>query len=319
MENVLLIILVSAAAIFALRRGVPGLFFSQGYAYQDRGKYEAAERRFLKALSFEKSLQRVTGKGLGVAHVCSSLGFLYHRQMRIQEAISMFSTAIKIFTDHHRINESAPIYASLGKVYFDNGDLQLAEDALNKALAIYSSRTAAQEAINTTTALLDLISERRQVADQPSKYVNVEYGFSFTIPSEWLKQRLVNQFSGTGGQVAVSHRSHKATFNVSVGPPDRPELRSKEARAKAVKDYLTQVPGRIGSVAVTTSAAVGRESNTVSAEYETETDIRGVTKRRQDGLISIIHNGLEYALQWSAERDLEKQVKVIIDSFKFEI
>ena len=64
---------------------------------------------------------------------------------------------------------------------------------------------------------------------------------------------------------------------------------------------------------------MGGEPNTVSAEYETETDIRGVTGRRRNGLISIMHNGLEYALQWSAERDFEDKVKGIIDSFKFEM
>jgi hypothetical protein len=70
---------------------------------------------------------------------------------------------------------------------------------------------------------------------------------------------------------------------------------------------------------ITPSVTVGGEPNTVYAQYETETEIRGVRRKRQDGLISIIHNGLEYAIQWSAEHDIEEQVKYIIDSFKFEI
>lgn len=317
MENVLLIIIVICAAIFALRRGVPGLFCSQGYAHQDRGEYEAAEQWFLKALSFEKATQKITSQRRGVAIVCTNLGLLYHHQRRIDEAAKMLTTAIDIYSDLGRVDDSAPVYGSLGKLYFDNGDLQLAEDALNKALTIYRRRLHAQEAIDTTTALLDLISERRQNTDEPSKYMNTEYGFSFIIPAGWVKQRLVQQFSSTGGQVAISHKTHSATFNVSVGPPDRPEWRAKEARARAAREYLANAPGRSGSVAIATSMAVGGEPNTVSAEYETETDIRGVTRRRRDGLISIIHNELEYALQWSAERDLEEQAKGIIDSFKF--
>jgi tetratricopeptide (TPR) repeat protein len=236
----------------------------------------------------------------------------------MQDAIVMFRRAIKLYTEDGRINDAAPVYASLGKVYFDDGDLEPAQEALQQALTIYRRRSDAQEAITTIVALLDLIAERRQKSDKPSTYTNAEYGFSFVIPAGWLKQRLVQQFSTTGGQIAISHNTHRATFNVSVGPPDRPEWTAKEARASAVRAFLTRAPGRIGSIAITTTIAVGGESNTVSAEYETETEIRGVTRRRRDGLMSVIHNGLEYALQWSAERDLEEQVKGIIDSFKFE-
>lgn len=318
MQNVLLGILLFAVAIFAIRRVIPGFFWSRGCSYQDRGEYEAAEHWFLKALSFEKGIQKITGQGTGVAHVCSNLGLLYHRQRKIQEAVSMFSTAINIYTDHHRIDEAAPVYASLGKVYFDNGDLQLAEDALNKALSIYRRRTGAQEAIDTIAALLDLISERRQGSSEPTQYTNMEYGFSFTIPAEWLKQRLVHQFSSTGGQVAISHKSHKATFNVSVGPPDRPECRAKETKAGAVRDFISRAPGRIGDVAVSTSTPIGGESNTVCAEYTGQRDIRGISVRTKEGLISIIHDGLEYAIQWSATSEYEDQVKAIIASFKFE-
>lgn len=317
MEKVLLGILLIAAAILAIRRGIPGFFWSRACSHENRGEYEAAERWFLKALSFEKGMQRIIGQGIGVAHVCSSLGLLYHRQRRIQDAISMFNTATKIYTDHHRIDESAPVYASLGKVYFDSGDLQLAEDALNKALSIYGLRTGTQEAVDTTTARLDLISERRQGPCEPTQYTNTEYGFSFTIPAGWVEQRLIHQFSSTGGQVAISHKSHKATFNVSVGPPDRPEWRTKSIRANAVRDFLARAPGRIGSVAETTSTPVGGESNTVSAEYIAQRNVRGASARVKEGMISIIHNELEYAIQWSAMPGYEDQVKVIVASFKF--
>lgn len=298
-KDYLLIVGIMAAflVINAVIRGIPGFFCSRAISHQDHGEYEAAEHWFLKALSFENGVQRITGQEIRVAHICSSIGFLYHQQMKIQEAINMFSTAIKILTDRHRVDESAPVYASLSKVYFDKGDLQLAEDALDKALNIYRRRTGVQEAIDTATDLLNQISERRQGPSEATQYTNSEYGFSFTIPAEWLKQRLLDQFLSTGGQVAISHRSHKATPNVSVGPPDRPEWRAKETRAGAVRDFLIRAPGRIGDVAVSTSTPVSGESNTVSAEYETETDIHCVTIRRRDGLISIIHNGLECVLQ----------------------
>jgi hypothetical protein len=99
---------------------------------------------------------------------------------------------------------------------------------------------------------------------------------------------------------------------------DRPEWAAREARANALKEFLTNAAGRLGSIAITTSIAVGGEPNTVAAEYEIEAKIRSARSRRRVGLTSVLHNGLEYALQWSAERDLEEQIKAIIDSFRFE-
>ncbi|MBN2019754.1 MAG: tetratricopeptide repeat protein [Sedimentisphaerales bacterium] len=249
---------------------------------------------------------------------CANLGLHYHRKKKIKNAIEMFKQAIDIYTDLGQINDTAPVYGSLGKLYFDNGDLDLAEDNLQQALRIYRRCSHAQEAIATITPLLDLIAERRQRCDEPKAYTNAEYCFSFIIPADWLKQRLAQEFTTTGGQIAISHKTHRATFNVSVGPPDRPEWIAKEARTAAVREFLAHAPGRIGHVEITTSVAVGGEPNTVAAEYETETKIRSVRRRLRNGLISIIHIELEYALQWSAERDLEGQVKGIIDSFKFE-
>ncbi|MFC1539023.1 tetratricopeptide repeat protein [Candidatus Latescibacterota bacterium] len=106
-------------------------------------------------------MQRITGRGIGAAHVFSCIGLLYHRQNRIREAINMFDAAIEIYAHYRRNDEAAPVYASLGKVYFDSGDLNLAEVTLSKALEMYSLRKGSQEAIDTISNLLDLISERR--------------------------------------------------------------------------------------------------------------------------------------------------------------
>ena len=248
-----------------------------------------------------------------------NMGLRYHRKRKIQNAIDMFKRAIGIYTNLGQISDTAPVYGSLGKVYFDNGDLNLAEDALKTALKIYKRRLHAQEAIATTTALLNLISEQSQNSDEPDAYTNAEYNFSLIIPADWLKQKLVQQFSNTGGQIAISHKSYGATFNVSVGPPDRSEWTTREVRANAVEKFLANVPGRIGNITISTSVAVGGEPNTVAAEYETEIKIQSAKRRRWHGLISIIHHELEYAVQWSAEQELRNQVKEIINSFQFEI
>ncbi len=256
--------------------------------------------------------------GIAEASECARRGFRYHKQRKMQEAIDMFKRSIEIYVDIDRINDTAPVYGSLGKTYFDNGDLDLAESSLNEALKVYKHRPNAYEAIDTINALLQLISERRQDTGSQSVYKNIEYDFSFTIPIGWLKQKLVKEFLSTGGQVAISHKSHKATFNVSVGEPDRKEWITKESRANAVRAFLDQSPGRIGGVAVSTAKTIGGESNTVCAEYMDQQEIRGVSIKRKNGLISIIRNGIEYTFQWSATHEYEDQVKGIIASFRFE-
>lgn len=160
LESVLLGILLFGVMIFAIRRGIPGLITWQGYSHLDKGEYEAAEQCFFKALSFEKAIQKITKQRIGVALQYSNLGFVYHHQKRLKDAASMFKIVIEIYTDLRRLNDAAPIYGALGKVYFDSGDLDLAEETLKEALTIYSRRPHAQEAMDTITALIDLISER---------------------------------------------------------------------------------------------------------------------------------------------------------------
>ncbi len=128
------------------------------------------------------------------ASECTKLGLRYHEQRRIQDAILMFRRSIKLYTNDGRIDDAAPAYALLRKVYFDNGDLDLDEDSLQQALTIYRRRSHAQEAITIITVLFDLVFEQRQTCNTSSLYTNAEYGFSLTIPAGWLKQKLARQF-----------------------------------------------------------------------------------------------------------------------------
>lgn len=63
------------------------------------------------------------------------------------------------------------------------------------------------------------------------------------------------------------------------------------------------IPSRIGPVAVIDHTPIGGEANVVIVEYETQATVGGSLKQRKNGLISIVHNGIEYTLQWSAEQD----------------
>lgn len=170
------------------------------------------------------------------------------------------------------------------------------------------------EAIATIQALLQSISERQDGADAEHTYTHPQYGFSIIIPSEWVAERLLPQFSSEGGQVAVSHKTHTATLNVAVGTTD---LKEVEARAGVLRDYVAALPERIGDFEVKVGTAVGGEPNSVGAEYTARVVMAGVPMTRKSGLISIVHGGLEYSVQWSAVSDHEDDVKVILSSFRF--
>jgi tetratricopeptide (TPR) repeat protein len=147
-------------ALFVVRKAIPGFFWRTAMGYQNHHDHEMAEKYLLRALKIERVMQRITGSTLGVAHVSGSLGFLYHRQLRFDEAIDMFNRALADFTASGHTGETAPILASLGKLYFDAGDLVRAEDNLRKALALYEHRPDAGEARQILHDLLNAISSR---------------------------------------------------------------------------------------------------------------------------------------------------------------
>jgi tetratricopeptide (TPR) repeat protein len=244
-------------------------------------------------------------------------GVIYHNERKMTEAIAMFQRAIALHQEGPRETDSAPAYASLGKVYLDLEELDSAEENLTRALSLYGQRPDAQEATTYIERLLEVISERHQHCDEPRTYDDTQHPFSFCIPAGWLIQELVPGFSRIGGRVAISQMTHAATFNVAVGPLERPALSFSESRVKAAKAYVRKVRDRVGSIDAQTFVPVSGEENVVVAEYDTRSQIGGAIRQRRNGFVSILHDDLEYVIQWSAEAEYEKQVRQIIASFKF--
>jgi hypothetical protein len=237
-----------------------------------------------------------------------------HEARQIPEAIDLFTRAIILYEEAGRATAAAPWYASLGKLYFDVNELDRAEQNLTRALAAYRSWPEAREAIAATTALLHLIAERRQNLDAPRAYRDSLC--SFDIPPNWANQERQPAFVHGGGRIAISHRSHAATFNLSVGPLEKPEWLLPEVRAVAVKTFLWKAPHRIGDIEVSTFVPVDGETNVVVGEYDTRR-VGPTERQRRNGFLSIVHGGLEFALQWSAESDYEAETRRIVASFRF--
>jgi tetratricopeptide (TPR) repeat protein len=146
------------SSLWVLRKAIPGFFWRAATGYQDHHDYEMAEKYLLRALKVERVIARVTGSRVGIAHVCGSLGFLYQHQARMDDAIEMFRQALRCFTASGHTAETAPVLASLGKLYLEAGDLGRAEDHLRRALVLYEHRTDADEATRVIRELLSAIS-----------------------------------------------------------------------------------------------------------------------------------------------------------------
>jgi Tetratricopeptide repeat len=252
---------------------------------------------------------------LDEASHCLQLAMTHHQDRRIEEAIQMYQQAIRLYTECGRETDAAPAYASLGKLYFDTGALDLAEQQLMKARPRFAQQMGARDAAARTDAILQLIAERRQASNVDTRYSDALFHFTLTIPPGWVKQSLVGQFAQTGGRVAISHTSHAATLNVSVGPPDKPAWLAAEPRSRAATEYARNIPSRIGPATTVDPTPIGGEANVVIVEYATQALVSGQMRQRKNGLISVVHNGLEYTLQWSAEQEYEYQARAIIQSF----
>lgn len=249
------------------------------------------------------------------ASECVQRGVKYHEERRTDEAAGMFQRAIAVCKDCGSDADSAQAYASLGKLYFDTGELDLAESHLKEGRIRFQQSPGGRNAVTRIDALLQLISERRTAPKSDTRYADPVFRFSLTIPAGWVKQPLVDEFARTGGRLAISHISHAATFNVSVAPPDRPEWLSPDARTRAAREYVQKIPFRTGPVEVVNPTPIGGESNVVVIEYDTQAPVGGVFRRRKNCLISVVHKGIEYALQWSAQREHEESARGIIKSF----
>ena len=154
---------------------------------------------------------------------CLQLGLIHHQERRVAEATQMFQRAITQYEECGRGADAAPAYASLGKLYFDTGELDLAEQQLIEGRTRFQQLPDGRDAVARINSLLTLIAERRLASASDTRYDDPLFNFSLIIPPGWVKQKLVEEFVRTGGRLAISHVSHAATFNVSVGPPDRPE------------------------------------------------------------------------------------------------
>lgn len=149
--------------------------------------------------------------------------------------------------------------------------------------------------------------DRTIAIQEEQEYVDPVFHFHLEIPPKWRRMALVPEFQSTGGRIALAHPDG-AVFNVSCGPLDPGIPEDKIARAVLAAKYLAQ------SVAF----AIATPLRDVTTEIPGEDNVARVevaTRQGFEGLISILHHGVEFTLQYQGNDDTRPQLEALITSF----
>lgn len=246
---------------------------------------------------------------------CASRAIAAHQSRQISEATALLTRAIALYKEAGDELGLASGHACLGKLYFDVGSLELAREHVSEARALYGRHAGTRAQSRAAGLLLDAIAERGDVSTSAATYTDPRGRFSFAVPPQWVKQTLVPEFTQAGGCVAISHETHAATFNVTVGRLVEAELALPEVRAAAVETFLRKVPDRSSDVDAKAFASFRTLRNVVTAEYDTRARVGAEVRRRRNGFLSIVQDGIEFTLQWSSEPALEAETRDVVASF----
>ena len=138
-------------------------------------------------------------------------------------------------------------------------------------------------------------------------YVDPEFRFSLKVPGSWRRTPLALQFRSTGGRIALV-RPGGATFNVSCGAPDSETPTDKIERGEHALAFLAQsVRGVVARPSRDVTTEVSGETNVARAEIST---LQGF-----HGLISILHEEIEYTLQYRGNERTRAEIEALIASF----
>lgn len=154
-------------------------------------------------------------------------------------------------------------------------------------------------------ALLDWIFGDRRRAN--TIYKDDEFGFEVAVPRGWREQPLVGAFAGTGGRLALRSRDG-ATANFSCGPPDPGTPTDNVQRANEARTFFARVPGTVSVPFRDVATAVSGEENVARAEVRTQDGFHGI--------VSVIHKGIEYVIQYHATKRARSEVADLIASFR---
>ncbi|MDR1607301.1 MAG: tetratricopeptide repeat protein [Deltaproteobacteria bacterium] len=125
-----------------------------GLIYQKLGRLDEAQSSLERAADLhltlkeeneaEEILNTVLTLRPDTTNVYNSLGIIYRRQGRLDEALAAYEKALKV----HAQDEN--IYFNLSRVHLERGERSQAQEALRKALAINSGFVAAQDLLRAT-------------------------------------------------------------------------------------------------------------------------------------------------------------------------
>ena len=134
-----------------------------------------------------------------------------------------------------------------------------------------------------------------------------EFGFDLQVPERWRRTRLVPAFRATGGRLALASPDG-ALFNVSCGPLDLGTSPDKVVRAEQARDFLVRaVPGALPPGLRDVLSPVSGLTNTARAEVATPGGFHG--------LISLLHEGMEFTIQYKGNERTRADIEMLITYF----
>ncbi|MCC6794080.1 MAG: hypothetical protein IT366_03100 [Candidatus Hydrogenedentes bacterium] len=143
---------------------------------------------------------------------------------------------------------------------------------------------------------------------QPAGNSDNPHEFFLAIPPGWVRKPLTSSLKAAGGRIALILPG-RASFNISSGPPDQQTPHDKCERAEEMKRFLRHgVPGSLGEAIVDVVTPISGEENVARADIAMG---RGV-----HGMISIIHRGTEYVLQYEFLESGRSQLESLIRAFR---
>jgi hypothetical protein len=136
-----------------------------------------------------------------------------------------------------------------------------------------------------------------------------EGGFSLVIPAGWRTGHTSEEFRYHGGRATFS-ADGGGTLNISCGDPDPGTPTDYEDRTSDAREFLSRITPATGYSIVARSGDVAGERNVAWVEAGWQGHFHGI--------LSIIHQGLEYVIQYQGTARHRADIEAIVASFHFD-
>jgi tetratricopeptide (TPR) repeat protein len=164
-----------------LVRKEAGAYVNKANIFRDKGNFDNALRLYNKAIETAKGIDDMVFTGI----ITANKGNVYLEELMYFEAFQAFTAALKIFESENHNEFAAAMHNSIGNVYLQIENYELAESYLRTAQNLYrqlEQKTHNQAIIIMNLALIDFETE---------DYIGSDSLFSQALDSLELKEDII--------------------------------------------------------------------------------------------------------------------------------